>query len=139
MHNFTQRFLYDPKQIRLIENNPSLLKEAFDHNPEVCYRFFTFAHWHLLYSKGTNTSEEVRNAMYHSVKSLSDGIKCYYSLSYDDRKHYEPTLISLANSVEELVYLLGLLGNQYRTQIVTKMREVATTDAEKKKANSYRI
>lgn len=138
MHNLVKNFLHDPKQLKALENSATLLNEAFLANPEICYRFFHFQHWHLIY-RDANKSPEIRDAMRSCVNSFADGIKCYYSLFYDDRKAYAPKLIELANSVQDLVYLLELIDNSYRKEIVEKMRQVASTDAEKKKANSYRV
>ena len=138
MNTLVSHFLNDPKQLKALENNASLLNEAFYANKDLCYKFFTFQHWHLIY-RDVNKSTEILDAMRSNVGSFADGVKCYHALAYDDRKNYIQNLINLANSVQDLEFVLRLVGNSYRKQIVEKMKQVATTDEDRKKVSFYHI
>ena len=74
-----------------------------------------------------------------NIKNFTDAIKHYYSLGYEDRILFSPSLIELASTVKDLIYVLNLVGNKYRTQIVKKMQEIAISDEEKRIAYSYKI
>lgn len=140
MEKLTKNFIEDPNEetFSLIEISSFALNEVFKHAPNLADQFFKFKHWHLLF-RDRNSSQAVQNKMRDAIETFEDGFKYCYALNYNDRIAYEPELIKLASTVQELKCTHHALGNKYRKEIIEKMREVAVTEEEKMEVSRYEI
>ena len=144
MYNVLENFLANPcaDTFEQIRHNSYLLVSVFRADENLAKKFFGFAEWFLVLKE--QKLSEVENVvakayLKSSVSSFAEATKYFYSLGYDDRMAWSEELIRHAKTIKELQSLLGIVKREYRQKIVEKMREIATSDEEKRIAFSYVI
>ncbi len=131
------------ENFKRIQQSAWLLERVFQRDKEIAKKFFGFEDWFKV-AKDANDldSEESRLLKFYFESSIScfcDAVKYFHFLGYDERILWVPKFIDHANSVADLKYILNHVDKKYRSTIVSKMREIAKTDEEKKIAFSYLI
>ena len=150
--NALDLFLVAPNQetFKAIQGNAWMLTRVFQKDKEHAKKYFKFEEWLKICQdlNGFNDEEkkELKDLLKSSVLSFDDAKKYHFSLPYSERVDWRDEFIKHANCVKDLRFVLDHIDkpNQkeyeiYRTKIVTKMREVAITDEDKKIAFGYVI
>lgn len=133
-----------------IKNNPWMLSRVFQGDKKLATQYFTFKEWLKICKDPSSLEEneiiEVKNLLKSSISSFDDAKKYHFYLPYDDRVSWRDEFIDYAKSVKDLQFVLQHIDKPnkeefeaYRKKIITKMREVAITDEDKKIAFSYVI
>ena len=143
--NALDLFLTAPnaENFKKIQDNPWMLSRVFVKDEEHARMFFKFEEW-LKISKdmGGSLGEKdstLKDLLKSSVSTFSDAMKYYHTLGYDDRIAWQKDFIGYAKTVSDLQKVLHLVGNEYRKEIVEKMRRIAVIDKDKRIAFSYSI